>query len=582
LVVAIINIITFDNKIINAKVKLIKAFCRPVIFNPLNRNQFLEKATTIHFETCIIGGGATGAGCVLDAQNRGLQSILIEQEDFSAGTSSKSTKLIHGGVRYLEQAVKKLSIGQFKMVRKALKERKTLLSIASHITRPLQLITPCRNWVAGMYYFIGLKLYDWISGSTNIGSSRLLSKAQALKIIPTLKASQLFSAVLYYDGQLDDQRFNIALIQTAVEKGAVCINHCKAISFEKDVHGKLTGVNVSDKLTGQVFTIKAKQFINATGPFADAIRILANENVQPRIRVSKGVHILLPARLMPTASALLIPETRDGRLIFVIPYGHYLLAGTTDDEVQLTKKEFGPNADEVAYLLDYVNQYLDINATVADITAGFGGLRPLITAPEGDTKDLVRDHEVEVDKDSGLISILGGKWTTYRLMAKDTIDDAAERLGHMVSTVTTSTDGVVLVGSQHFNATTIREKVKILTQHDEDVVDHLINKYGDKALVIGAHMAQEPAAKKLLMEGLPYTFVELEYVVKNEMACTVKDVLNRRWGIQLFSWQHTLALIPIVGAWMTNYFNWDERQQQLYIHDYATEVKNMMEKMLHN
>lgn len=548
----------------------------------MNRNQFLEKTPVVLFDICIIGGGATGAGCALDAQSRGLQTVLIEQEDFGAGTSSKSTKLIHGGVRYLEQAVKKLSISQFKMVRKGLKERKTLLTIAPHITRPLQLITPCRNWVAGMYYFIGLKLYDWISGRTNIGSSRLLSKAQAVSIIPTLKSSQLFSAVLYYDGQLDDQRFNLALIQTAVEKGAVCINHCKAVSFKKDADGKLVSLEAEDKLTGQPITIKARQFVNATGPFADAVRLMADETLQPRIRVSKGVHILLPARLMPTQSALLIPETKDGRLIFVIPYGDYLLAGTTDDEVQLATKEFGPDADEVAYLLDYVNQYLEIDAKPSDVTAGFGGLRPLIIASENSTKDLVRDHEVEVHKASGLVSILGGKWTTYRLMAKDTIDVVAESLNHHSGNNAGSTDSIMLVGSQHFDSISINKKVKALTGFTDMIVHHLLSKYGDKALVIADVIVKEPSAKRLLMEGMPYCYAELEYVVKNEMACTVKDVLNRRWGVQLLNWQQTLELMPIVGEWMSNYFNWDEGEQELYITDYQKEVHAMMEQMKEN
>lgn len=546
----------------------------------MNRNQLLEKATTVYFDVCIIGGGATGAGSALDAQSRGLQTVLIEQEDFAAGTSSKSTKLIHGGVRYLEQAVKKLSLSQFKMVRKALKERKTLLKIAPHITRPLQLVTPCRNWVAGMYYFIGLKLYDWISGRTNIGSSRLLSKTQALKIIPTLQRTVLFNAVLYYDGQLDDQRFNLALVQTAVDKGAVCLNHCKAVAFEKNEGGTLTGLQVIDTIHNRFFTIRAKQFINATGPFADAIRIMANENLLPRIRVSKGVHILLPKSLMPTNSALLIPETRDGRLIFVIPYGDYLLAGTTDEEVPLTTNEFGPDTTDVTYLLDYVNQYLDIDATPSDITAGFGGLRPLITASENNTKDLVRDHEVEVDDRSGLISILGGKWTTYRLMAKDTIDAAVARLGHVPPSHSNSTDKIILIGGEAFDAGAIGEEVRSLTGFDDTFVHHLVSRYGNKALQIAASVVQAPSSGKLLIEGLPYSEAELRYVIENEMACTVKDVLNRRWGVQLFNWEQTLLLLPAVGKWMSDHFNWNEKEKQVYISDYELELKKMAEQII--
>ena len=542
----------------------------------MNRNQFLKNTNTVLFDICIIGGGATGAGCALEAQSQGFATILIEQEDFAAGTSSKSTKLIHGGVRYLEQAVKKLSIDQFKMVRKALKERKTLLSIAPHITKPLQLVTPCRSWVSGMYYYIGLKLYDWISGIRNIGSSRLLSKSEAVKYIPTLNKKQLYNAVLYYDGQLDDQRFNLALIQTAVQKGAACINHCEAIQFDKSASNKLKSLQVRDCLTGALYTIKAKVFINATGPFADAIRSMANVALRPRLTVSKGVHILLPGSMMPSKAALLIPETRDGRLIFVIPYSGYLLAGTTDDPAPLTTTEFGPDASEVNYILSYVNEYLDIHARPEQVTAGFGGLRPLITAAENETKDLVRDHEVEVDAASGLISIIGGKWTTYRLMAKDTIDAAADFLDTKQEAV--STENITLVGSQHFD-NSIAGKVRELTGCDATVADHLVGKYGDKALEIAAGMANNPSYKERLVEGLPFTVGELAYVVENEMACTVKDVLNRRWGVQLTNWKNTLLLMPIVGNWMSAHLNWTKEQRSAYIDKYKAELTAMIYNM---
>ncbi|MES2649875.1 MAG: FAD-dependent oxidoreductase [Bacteroidota bacterium] len=545
----------------------------------MNRSQFLEKTNTIYFDICIIGGGATGAGCALEAQSCGLQTILIEKEDFGAGTSSKSTKLIHGGVRYLEQAVKKLSIDQFKMVRKALKERKTLLSMAPHITRPLQLITPCRNWVSGMYYFIGLKLYDWISGNRNIGSSKLLSKKQAATFIPTLNKSALFNAVLYYDGQLDDQRFNLALIQTAVQKGACCINHCSAVAFEKNGDGKLSSLTVRDNLSDKSYLIKAKQFINATGPFADAVRTMANETLKPRLTVSKGVHILLPGKLMPTQAALLIPETKDGRLVFVIPYGNYLLAGTTDDAVPLTTKEFGPDLNEVRYILEYVNQYLDINATPDMVTAGFGGLRPLITADENATKDLVRDHEVEVDASTGLISIIGGKWTTYRLMAKDTIEAAVENLKPGKDITNGFTENILLVGSQHFNKALLEKAFNDNPQLSPALIKHILAKYGDKSLEIADDITADPAMAVLLVNELPYSIAELKYVIENEMACTVKDVLNRRWGVQLFNWEQTLQLIQPVGKYMANYFNWNEAEKQLYINDYEQEVRAMMKQL---
>ncbi len=540
----------------------------------MNRNEFLERIKTETFDVCIIGGGATGAGCALDAQSRGLKTILIEKEDFGAATSSKSTKLIHGGVRYLEQAIKNLSWGQFKMVRKALNERKTLLKIAPHITRTLQLITPCTTWLQGFYYFIGLKLYDWISGGTNIGNSRLLKRSEALKHIPTLKKEHLHSAVLYFDGQMDDQRFNLALIQTAVSKGALCINHCVAKVFIRDNDDNLAGLKVTDQLSGTAYVVNAKTFVNATGAFADGVRKMANENLISRIRVSKGVHILLPGQMMPSFSALLIPKTKDGRLVFAIPYQQHLLVGTTDDETQLTEKEFGPNADEIKYLLDYVNEYLNVKASPNDVLAGFGGLRPLITAA-GSTKDLVRDHEVETDDASGLISILGGKWTTYRLMAKDTIDTVEKALSK--KTICT-TENIILAGSETSDLTNTIALLR-KSSWDEEIINHLISKYGDRSASLTEILKDHPEWKERLLPNMPYTLAELYYVMQHEMACTVKDVLSRRWGIQLSNWQQTIELIPVVGKIMTTHLNWNEVQQQLYIDDYKKEVETIMKSI---
>jgi len=536
------------------------------------RNHIINQASKSTFDICIIGGGATGAGCALDAASRGYKVLLIEQDDFGAATSSKSTKLIHGGVRYLEQAVKKFSIEQYNMVSKALHERATLLTIAPHITRPLQLLTPCHSWLEGLYYYIGLKLYDFISGRTHIGKSELLSKQKALERIPTLKKECLFSAVLYYDGQLDDQRFNWALIQTAGEYGAICINHCALQSFEKNNTGKIIGAKAIDTLTGTEMVINAKFFVNATGPFADSIRLKANAQLSSRMRVSKGVHILLPKHMMPSASALLIPKTKDGRLIFAIPYQKHLLVGTTDDEAVLTENEFGPTAKEVKYLLEYVNEYLDVNAQPSDVQAGFGGLRPLVKKAGGDTKDLVRDHEVEVDDSSGLISILGGKWTTYRLMAKDTIDTAEKMMGSSRPCIT---QDVVLVGSKSYSHRTAIE-LQQQSGWDHEVVKHLVSKYGDRAINIAAIANDDASLQKRLMPGLPYTFAELQYVLENEMAYTIKDVIARRWGTQLADWHQALQLIPIVGVYMSQHFKWNSQQEENYIHQYEQDLRKLI------
>jgi glycerol-3-phosphate dehydrogenase len=534
----------------------------------LQRENHIGEAIGGQFDICIIGGGATGAGCALDAAARGYKVLLVEKRDFGAATSGKSTKLIHGGVRYLEQAVKKLSLEQFRMVRKALKERSTLLKIAPHLTKPLQLITPCRTWIEGAYYYVGLKLYDWISGRTNIGGSELLGRKKALERIPTLHKDKLFNAVLYYDGQLDDIRYNLALIQTAQSHGALCLNHTGAIGFECDDSGRLCGLHLQDMLGGKNFSIRAKVFINATGPFADHIRLKANPALLQRLRVSRGVHILLPKQVMSSHSALLIPKTHDGRVIFAIPYQKHLLVGTTDDAMDLTEKEFGPTKEEVSYLLNYINEYLDVNATPDLVLAGFGGQRPLVMAGSGDTKDLVRDHEVEVDKSSGLISILGGKWTTYRLMAKDTIDASEEAIG---SKRPCTTEKITLIGSQSFDhQTPIAFQQR--TGCDHEIVKHIVSKYGDRCEAIAAIMTTHPDSKERLLPGMPFTYAELQYVVENEMACTLKDVIARRWGVQLADWKQTRALIAPVAGVMASMLHWTDESKQAFMQDYHDEL----------
>jgi glycerol-3-phosphate dehydrogenase len=404
-----------------------------------------------------------------------------------------------------------------------------------------------------------------------MGSSRLLSKKEAVDTIPTLQKQQLSSAVLYYDGQLDDLRFNWALIETAVRQGAIVMNHATIAAFTKNENGQLQTATATDNLSGEAFSIQARCFVNATGPFADHIRKLANETMSPRIRVSSGVHLLLPKRMMPSAAAMLIPKTADGRLIFAIPYHDEVLVGTTDEEAPLSEQEFGPTEAEVQYLLNYVNAYLDINAGRQDVLAGFGGLRPLVKKAGSQTKDIVRDHEVEVDKHSGLISILGGKWTTYRLMAKDTVDTASNILG---SSAPCKTQEIILQGGETFHRLNLAELMN-QTGFDEHVVRHLIGKYGDKVVEI-ASLAVDPTLRRAILPSLPYTYAELQYVITHEMAFTVKDVIGRRWGVQLVHWEHALALIEPVGAFMKQHFQWSQSQEQQYIAQYKNELLQLM------
>jgi glycerol-3-phosphate dehydrogenase len=503
----------------------------------MNRQKQLEKLqTTKEFDICIIGGGATGAGIALDAVLRGLSVVLIDKNDFAGQTSSKSTKLIHGGVRYLEQAVKKLDWEQYKMVRKALREREILLQNAPHLSSPLALLTPCFNFFEGIYYTIGMKMYEWISGSQNIAKSKWLSKKEALSLIPELKAKRLSSGVLYYDGQLDDARYCLAIIQTAEANGAAVLNHAEAIKFGKNEdNGRLKSLTIKDSMSNEELKINAKVFINATGPFADSIRTLASSKLKPRIKVSRGAHVVLPREVMKGDTAILVPKTDDGRVIFMIPWQDQVLIGTTDEADELSET---PQLEEYekTYLLAYVNRYFEKSVTPDQVKSGFAGLRPLLqaqlqTAMNSDTKSLVRDHEVEIDRRTKLVSIMGGKWTTYRLMAKDTLDTIyTEILKKEV--VKCTSEHQMLHGGENYQF----EDWQRLT-HEYGIstwtAQHLMKKYGSNAQKVLQLTQNHEDLKQLLHPNHPFIKAEVLYVVQEEMATTLDDVLERRLGLKL-------------------------------------------------
>ncbi len=543
----------------------------------MHRLKYFSELDQTEFDLCIIGGGATGIGCALDAALRGLKVILIEKNDFASGTSSKSTKLFHGGVRYLEQAVKKLSLEQFRMVYKALQERRILINNAPFLAKPLPLLTPCTTWISGAYYALGLKIYDRLAGKTNLAPSEWLSKSEALKRVPQLNDRALNSAVLYYDGQFDDARYTIALAKTAAEKGAMLLNHITIESFDKNNAGQLEAVNVLDQIRNEPHRIRAKVFINATGPFADGIRQLANPSVSPRIRVSKGVHILLPRDVMGYDTAILVPKTDDGRVIFMIPWQGRILVGTTDEECELTEKEITVESDDVEYLLNYVNRYLKKPVTRDQIKSGFGGLRPLLQAdPSADTKSLVRDHEVEIDKKTGLISIMGGKWTTYRLMAKDTIDTAEKILRGSVSPC--KTDTCPLQGTEGWTPDMYRGLARPFKVPDY-VAKRLCAKYGADAIKILTLLWKDGSLRQPLIEGSPVLGAEVVYAAVYEMGLTLKDIFSRRLGLEFTDWQRTLEAIEPAASLLQEAFWWDEAEKQRQIDSYREEILSLKAKV---
>jgi len=535
----------------------------------MNRTQDLQRLQEETFDICIIGGGASGAGCALDAALRGFKVALIEKNDFAAETSSKSTKLIHGGVRYLEQAFKNLDFAQLKQVRHGLEERQIVLQNAPHLARPLPLLTPVFSWWERLYFSIGLRMYDFFAKGDSLPKSRWLSKKETLLRMPSLDAKKLHSAVLYFDGQLDDARYCLGLAHAAAEAGVAVANHLQLIDFEKDSNGKLQRAVVSSTLNVNgvepQFSIKAKLFINCTGAMADHIRLKANPSLSRRIRPSKGVHVVLPYEVLKSDDAMLIPKTSDGRVVFAIPFEGQLLLGTTDTDYTQLENEPLLEEKEVEFLLDTLAPYLAKRPDKSQVKAGFGGLRPLLAAGESDsTKKLVRDHEVEYDESSHLLSLLGGKWTTYRYMAKETIDKAGELLGTDRPCLTADH---VLVGGEDF-AFEDWKIIQTVYRLAKDIAKHLIRKYGSRAHKVARLTQENIVWSQRLVEKFPFIQAEVIYQVREEMACTLRDVLARRMRLEIMDWEATQEAVPVVANLMAQELGWTQAHKQKQIDEY--------------
>ncbi len=471
------------------------------------------------FDLCVIGGGATGSACALDAQLRGIRTVLLEAEDFAGATSSAATKIIHGGVRYLEEAIKGADLQEYHVLVRALYERVRMLENAPHLTRKLEFLVPGYHWIDVAYLDVGLKIYDWLAGPGRISPSKYLSQEETLKRMPGLNQKGLVGSVAYADGQFDDARYNITLVQTFSEAGGNTLNYARVTDFKREAGGKISGVVVKDQLTEETFTVNAKAIVNATGPVSDSIRQLATPTVQKRMRPSKGAHILLPLDVFPTEDALLIPKTEDGRVLFALPWGGRLLVGTTDEEVT-PETELVVTKGDVEYLLRHLNQYLARAVTPDDIVSGFAGARPLVGPDDGgDTKKLARDDVIEEDPASGLISIMGGKWTTHRAMAEDTIDRVQQVLG----------------------------STRAISQTRNYVL------YGGKG------------------------FTDDYWNMLHEMAATIEDVLARRIGMQLYSWRDAIQAAPVVGSLIAEELSWTSSFTRTAIMHYVEKVNHLLD-----
>jgi glycerol-3-phosphate dehydrogenase len=528
------------------------------------------------FDLCIIGGGATGAGCALDAELRGLHTVMLDAGDFASAASSASTKLVHGGVRYLEQAVKTLSLEEYRMVQRALAERVHMLANAPHLAHASDFLVPVYSWSQAVYYRAGMKMYDWLSGKNNLFPSRYLSREDTLRRMPSLLAEGLHGAVAYSDGQFDDARYGLSLVKSFTQTVGEALNYAQVTGFTKNKDGKLESAIVKDALKNHAFTVRARVFVNATGPASDTIRQLASPELHPRMRPSKGVHVLFPREAFPSPDALLIPKTEDGRVIFAVPWQGRLLVGTTDDEAAPETRMIVLR-QEAEYLLRQLNPYLARPLRAAQIVSGFSGLRPLVAAGKGhDTKELIRDHEVELDARSGLISILGGKWTTHRLMAEDTVDAVQRTLGGPVTPCLTKQRA--LAGAEGFAADYWRI-LMVKYAIAEEMAKHLAEKFGTDAEKVLAVCEKEPALREPLTPGLPAIRAEVVYCIREEMAVTIEDILARRTGVQLFDWRMAIAAAPEVAALLARELAWTKEEELAAVAAYTEKIRSYLQEL---
>ncbi len=479
------------------------------------------------WDILIIGGGATGLGTAVDAASRGFSTLLIEADDFAKGTSSRSTKLVHGGVRYLEQ-------GNLKLVREALRERGWLLQNASQVTQKLGLIIPAFSFVQKFYYWSGLKFYDLLSGKLSIGATRLLNKKQTFNLLPGINPKNLSGGIIYYDGQFDDARLAIDLACTAVKNNAVVLNYFEAISLLKN-NNKVCGVIAEDVINNKTYEIKSKTVINATGVFADDILQMDNDAAQDLVTPSQGIHLVVDKKFSPGNYALMIPKTDDKRVLFAVPWHNKIMIGTTDTEVEDISDEPLPLQEEIDFILKHANRYLKSNITINDVTSMFAGLRPLVrTKGVTNTSMLSRDHVIIVSH-SSLITITGGKWTTYRKMAEDAVNNA-----------------IFVAKFSYKDCVTKNLQIE---SSEFDNIDY------------------DDSIEKIYSTGNIKKFIE------NEMAITVEDILARRTRLLFLDAGAAIQVAPLIAQRMAEILIKDEQWIQTEIDIFTQLAKNYLPRV---
>ena len=539
-----------------------------------SRQSVVQNIAGKSFDVCVVRGGAFGAACALDARLRGLNVVLLEAGDFAGATSSAATKIIHGGVRYLEEAITDVDSKEYHVVVRALHERVHMLDNAPHLTRKLEFFVPSYSWLNVAYLDIGLKIYDWLAGSARISPSKFVSRDEALKFMPGLKQDGLIGAVEYADGQFDDSRYNLALVETFDRNGGFALNYARVTSLTKNSAGKLSGTQFTDQLSKQNLSIDAKVIVNATGPAADSVRRMAAPTISHCMRLSKGAHILLPMDVFPTEKAMLIPKTDDGRVLFGVPWRGRLLVGTTETEVQ-PSDELYVTREDVQFMLGQLNKYLATPVTPNQIAAGFAGARPLVSSDEAEsTQKVARDDVIEIEPSSGLISIMGGKWTTHRAMAEDTINAVEKALGKTPTECPTRQH--VLYGSEGWTNDYWQELVGIY-QIAPDVAHHLSAKFGTAAAdILNLAKADASLGQRIVSEH-PVIRAEVVHTVRKELAATIEDVLARRLGVQFYSWRAAREAAPAVGAILGAELGWTPDQTKSASDAYVAHIDRLLD-----
>ena len=507
----------------------------------MNRKEQLERLSAAgEFDIIIIGGGATGLGCAVDAASRGYKTLLLEKYDFSKGTSSKATKLLHGGVRYLAQ-------GNIRLVKEALLERGRLLRNAPHVCHSIPFVVPAYSLWKKWYYGIGLWVYESLSGKLSLGKTKLLSKKEALNYLPDLSGKNLKGGILYYDGQFDDSRLAINLAQTAIEHGAIVVNYFGVNGFLKN-NNVISGVKAKDEISGTEFEFKAKAVINATGVFGDDMLQLAEGNSEKTIAPSQGIHLVVDNHFFKGNAAMMIPKTDDGRVLFAIPWHNKLLLGTTDTPVENINTEPAPLKEEIDFIISHFNRYSTSNISYKDVKSVFVGLRPLAKqGAGGKTSVMPRDHVVKV-LPSGLVHVTGGKWTTYRSMAEHIINKAAE------------------FAQLNYKAV-VTKKLKI-HGWTENKSDGDLSVYGADAKAIKEMIKEDDSLAEKIHPSYPFTKAEIQWIAENEMPVNIEDVLARRLRLLFLDAKAAIEVAPIVASMMAKITGknkkWEETQMEMF------------------